>query len=730
VTTNASLPQVILHHREAAHAPFRLDPAQIHRIARKWRPIIRDRVRWRGTDARAELERQAQDQVLALLQGDRRALATVARARHAELEFRCEFDVLPALAQVPWEALLALATEGERYGRHLTITRCWRPEKLPTTSHPEPAPEVLFAACAPGRLWATWGFDFEQKLVLGADQQPRPPSKNPSLDDLVTELRQRRPRVVHLTGFDARQARRVGVTFEPDETDGFIVRGEPGAAEKGRLVRPEQLAEHVAESGADLVTCNFHYSAAPTCLELLRCGIPYAVGLHDQLDDLVAEMFFGEFFRTWRGGGMPNDRIHTAFIDARERVTTAHGDAMTGSGLVLWTTRPAIHEGHASALPPDDEARERPAHQGPVSPTLKVAPRRRLNYAMLHNGISPFHQFRILLPVPDTEGNAEVKISLNGGSPYTAKFRANSAVLDLRDRIRLPLNTEIFLLSHRTEATNAQLEVCVSLGGDDLLRDSYPVSLAPVNEWGYGGEWTGSLLPSFVLPRDPVIPQVVASAEPILRALVDDPTAGFQGYGPGASADVQARALWHTLLSGYALSYIAALPGLHLGQQRLRFPSIVMSGRQGTCIDLALLLAALFEHVGIHPVLVLTKDHALVGYWRDFAAYDSFLRVTPRNEDASEVDDDIGCAGQLRPWEVRERHSEIEMRSDSGDLVLLEATGVATRKSFEFAKEKGRAALLSKAAFEGLLDVHRARRSGIGPLPIVFDEPTRFRSGS
>jgi hypothetical protein len=696
------------------------------------------------------LAKQAQDDVLALLGGDGQKLAIVANARHVELEFVGDFKAVVELARVPWEALLALGTERERLDRPLTVTRCWCPPNAERAGRPTPLSELLVASCSPGALSEKFEFDIEEQMVLGTDGGKQIRLRNPGVSELRRQLQDHRPHAVHLTGFDPHQARAEGAILQPVKPaaeeepaaeeasaadEGFVLRGEPGSWDEGLLVSPSELAEYVEPSGADLVTCNFYYSAQRVCLAMLREGVPYAVGLHDEIDDAAAETFFGEFYRTWRGTGLENDRVHLAFVDACERFKAALAERMVGSAIVLWTTRPALHDAQQVALRPEGGAREAPASRSAGRPTVNVLHRERLIYAMLHNGISPFSQFRILLPDPDTECAGTVEISLHDGAPgrsYTASFRATSAVLDLRNDVRAPLDPRLFLSSSRWEETRALMLVRVCVDGRDLLHRSFPVTLAPVNEWYYAGEWTGALLPSFVLPFDPVIPQVVAAALPALRALTDNARAGFQGY-PGASADKgasadegaqaehQARALWHTLISQYALNYITAPPSqkrAHLLRQRIRIPSTVVSGRQGTCIDLALLFAALLEHVGLYPVLVLTEDHALVGYWKDAAAHKSFLNVTLEDDEVDE-----GNAAQLHAWEVCGRYLEIMRRNERGDLVLLEATGIAAQMSFGDAKWAGRGALAADPKkFEGLLDVRRARDWGISPLPIVFDD--------
>ena len=49
--------------------------------------------------------------------------------------------------------------------------------------------------------------------------------------------------------------------------------------------------------------------------------------------------------------------------------------------------------------------------------------------------------------------------------------------------------------------------------------------------------------------------------------------------------------------------------------QKIRLPSVIATTGLATCLDTALLFAAAFEQAGLHPVIVFTKGHAIVGAW-------------------------------------------------------------------------------------------------------------------
>ena len=66
---------------------------------------------------------------------------------------------------------------------------------------------------------------------------------------------------------------------------------------------------------------------------------------------------------------------------------------------------------------------------------------------------------------------------------------------------------------------------------------------------------------------------------------------------------------------GHAIAYVYPPASFERSGQLVRGPSEILERRVGTCLDLALTYASCLEQAGLHPVLVLTEGHALVGVW-------------------------------------------------------------------------------------------------------------------
>jgi hypothetical protein len=307
--------------------------------------------------------------------------------------------------------------------------------------------------------------------------------------------------------------------------------------------------------------------------------------------------------------------------------------------------------------------------------------------------------------------------------------------VDLPDGIRISLASALGRAIR--ESIHTSLFVEVTWRGTVLYRQTHRVTLLPVDEWRYDLDnyrW----LPSFVLPRDPAVLRIVDSAQRYLMALRDDATAGFDGYQavevqgnrrPSPEdcglVDMQVRAIWSALLYESPLSYINPPPVFTDSSQRLRTPSDCVDGKRGTCIDLALLLAACLEYVEIYPAIILLKTHAFPAYWR----HDSFHRdFQVARGGGGAMDKVVGggqsasAPGQTFGWDFQpSQYREIIGEVQAGRLVPIETTLVTGRGSFSDAIADGVQNLASRREFESMLDILLARtdrKSSVTPLPI------------
>ena len=593
--------------------------------------------------------------------------------------------------------------------------------------------------------------------------------KNPTLHTLVAEVDDWKPEVLHLSGFDNVQGlaalrelagpqtqidvpqvllpdipdadsynlvTRTLARLLPDERvlqDGYLMTSPNG---RPCVVTAQELAETLGAAGhhAFLASVSVANSAARTAALLVGQGAASAaVGFQGDLDNSFGDYFFELLYSELIG---KSAGLSAAFQRSWARARN-QPRARRVTGIALWAAFDLATSSKdiatVAGLPRD----------GKSPPTLNARPVSAINYAVLHNTAKGgvFESFVVERNGAKQGEMISVEVEVHLGTEkavYSKCFPAGDEDRwNLADEIHVPLTAT--LVRSVREAVNSSVVVQLAHKGKVLRRESHRVRLLPVDQWrdnDHDGQW----LPSFVLPRDAMVMNAVQQAQRYVRVLRDDPTAGFEGYQAApdddppveeqmTEVDLQAQALWATLLHDWQLGYINPPPtySAELDSQRLRTPSAVRRNAAGTCIDLALLYAACLELVDIYPVIFLLHGHALPGYWRHSKFHEEFNAGTYPGGDDSTVA--IGARRatssdiQKHPWQTLgpDAHKELAWRIRARQLVPLETVRLTENCGFVEAIEAGVKALAKAKDFHSMLDIVRAREEGVTPLPIVED---------
>lgn len=682
---------------------------------------------------------------------------------------------------MPWEyALSALGSaERERSLPSLVVLR-----RVEGVVRPPPARQsidtVLFVSSAPGAIGDLYSFDAERDLVhSGLDPKKRFVAlEDPTLDQVATTIKSLRPDAIHVAGVDVHQGR------------GLLGREDPGAIEGMYLSddaeRPLEVPSHAiseaigrAASNLRLVTFNLYNSAGRMAPEAVSARAAAAIGFQDEVDDRLAELFFGQLYLLWRHRDV---LLEEAFEAARRTLSAAQGPHLRGSGVVLCGTEPwnlQVDAARRSAIAAiadhfrdaprgssrlrveaellrspaaeaglrarekalaaafsskDGNRRSKTVEASAASPDaagarpalfLRATPVRNLNYSMLHNRRPFFESLSIQRMVGAPNEKVHVEVALHTGIgehfPWKRSFELRDAVHDFAADVHLTLISALW--RRLRESVHTTLSVRVTREDGTFEEETDEVTLLPLDEWR-DTDRDRVWLPSFVLSRDRAVLQVVRSAQRHLMALNDDRRAGFDGYqsvdprasDPFGGVEMQARALWCALVHDHPLDYINPPPSFTELSQRLRSPTEIVGGGRGTCIDLALLYAACLEFVDVHPVLFIVTGHAFVGFWRSAEAYKGFVSaVDLRDEHAPRR----GAVGQRTAWALEPAHyEELRRHVDAKDLVPVETVALTDSGSFADAKVRGAVRFAQQPAFCTMLDVAIARREGVTPLPM------------
>ncbi|WP_293936056.1 DUF4011 domain-containing protein [Iodobacter sp.] len=300
----------------------------------------------------------------------------------------------------------------------------------------------------------------------------------------------------------------------------------------------------------------------------------------------------------------------------------------------------------------------------------------------------------------------ELEISNNGESDYdglTLVLTASPAFLEAKTwKIdRLPKGDSLHItdrdlklnaayLADLTESLKGELKLSLCYADQTLATETFDIEILANNEWGGAGVMP-ELLAVFAMPNDPAVDRLLKSASDVLRkAGKKDSIDGYSGQSRTRTWELTS-ALWSSVC-GLRLSYALPPSSFEMQGQKIRTPSKIMDGGVATCLDTALLFAALAEQAGLNPLLLLTKGHAFVGVW-------------------------------LQPQEfsqlITDEASAVRKRIELNELLVFETT-LATQAiapSFSQAVEAAKRQI-NDEDFIMAIDLRRARMQRIRPLAL------------
>jgi len=659
------------------------------------------------------------------------------------------------LRRMPWESLLVMACRKYQNQERLLVYRRIAGLENHKANFVGACSKALFVETAPGPLWNVYDFDLEMKAMdsylqgFGLERK-----QNPTLAELKNYIAAEEFAVIHISGLDGVQGTQILRDSAPDTgseaSTGRTAKTRPGIYfrdESGQpaVESPEKVADALCAGRKKplLVTFNVYNSSAQLAAQTVKKGAAAAIGFQDYIDDTVADIFFANLFRSW------SEKQGTGLLDAFAVAVMEldpYIERVRGSGVTLWTSENLLEEQHGLRLPapPKTKGGKRRRAKPQVELVCDIEPYPSLNYSVLHNGRKKmFETFKIFKFGGGEKTDVRVEVVLNvAGRNFTFRqsYQMKHHILDLTEGIAIGLTSA--LSRSLRESVRTTIFVRVTIGPDDeRYCETFDVSLLAVDEW-IDDSQSGIFLPSFVLPRDPVVAEVLAKAQGYLMAIADDAAQGFDGYqscepdlDPAEALEPQTRAIWYALQHDYAVKYINPPPTFTAFSQRLRTPTEILKGGRGTCIDLALMLAACFEEIGLLPVVFLLTGHAFAGYWTTEEDQEKF-KTTKRDPTAglddktfvSKFEEDpqaLAAENVLAPVEWKydaQRLEEIRAAIEEGKLVAIEATYLTNSGSFSDACKVGASNLDDKDEFDSMLDIKLARDKGVTPLPIAVTE--------
>ncbi|MBQ7094516.1 MAG: DUF4011 domain-containing protein, partial [Clostridia bacterium] len=266
---------------------------------------------------------------------------------------------------------------------------------------------------------------------------------------------------------------------------------------------------------------------------------------------------------------------------------------------------------------------------------------------------------------------------------------ANS-VFEIKD-IRLMLNAE-YLVTVMEKMTGL---LYVQLKKDEkiLFTDIKEITVLAIDEW-HGFTYYPDLITSFVTPNHPEVYKINAEAAKLLEEWTKDPSLDAYQSNDPTRVLAQAAAVYGALQK-QNIVYAELPASFETVGQRVRLCDAIMTYKMANCLDASLFYASCLEAIGLHPILIIKKDHVFVGVWLEDLSF---------------------------PEAVQDDASLITKRLADGvnEIAVIESTLFTAGKnaSFDDAKASAEKEFVGDKPIEYIIDIARARLSGITPLPV------------
>ena len=241
-----------------------------------------------------------------------------------------------------------------------------------------------------------------------------------------------------------------------------------------------------------------------------------------------------------------------------------------------------------------------------------------------------------------------------------------------------------------TEAVKGSIQFELSKDGMTIARLSKELDVLAYDECTGFGLYP-ELLCSFVTPNHPDIVNIIKKASQLLEKWTGDPS--FTGYLSCDPNKVlkQAAAIYGAIQE---LNIVYSMPqaSFESAGQRVRLCDKIIEQKLGTCMDMTLLYASALELVGIHPILILKKDHIFAGLWLEDMTF------------PEAVQDDTALLSK-------------KLADGINEIAVVECTEMNAGHDVAF-DEASQAAVKEIADSLYIIDVKRSRLSGIKPIPM------------
>lgn len=331
-----------------------------------------------------------------------------------------------------------------------------------------------------------------------------------------------------------------------------------------------------------------------------------------------------------------------------------------------------------------------------------------ISYALAHGGLPILTNLTIGCSSSSKLSGATIRLSVESlgielTEPWITRASAGNETQLIVERPEiLWKNVELLEVA---DTQPAEIVVTIEQADGHVSRAVFQSFVSSADAW-YQDNPLGPLsLAVFVRPNDPRLREILSTASASLLASTG--SGGLSGYQDAKRVLPMVEAIYRAV-QALEISYSNPPASWDIVDgQRIRSTAQILDERVGTCLDTAVLFAALLENIGLYPQIALVPGHAFVGFWAPDRYEETRLPSTP-----------VGA--------LRSEMNELDL----GNLYFFETTVVekrATPVSFNDALKTGRENLALYASNPLLdtrshfLDLVPCRRPGpfqVLPMPI------------
>ena len=331
---------------------------------------------------------------------------------------------------------------------------------------------------------------------------------------------------------------------------------------------------------------------------------------------------------------------------------------------------------------------------------LEVSALEVVNYALQQNRVPILHKVTIINHSDKAAEHVDLHITAAPQLcfPVTKHidYVAPGSVFEVKD-LKLTLDPEF--LAGLTEKVAGLLRFSLNKDETVLYSEDLEITALSFDEW-HGYSYHPELLAAFVTPNHPEIARINGDAARHLQNWTGDPSLDAYQTGDPNRVLSQAAAIYAALQTREIVYAVPPASFERVGQ-RVRLCDAVLGQKMGTCLDLTLLYAACLESAGLHPLLILQRGHIFAGVWLEDLSF---------------------------PESVQDDASLVTKRMSSGvnEIAVVECTAFTSgkRMNFDRARDAAHKELVGENPVEYIIDVNRARLSGVSPLPLRIHTDT------